>query len=116
MLRELSVRNICGISAADLEFRGSLVAITGESGSGKSSLVRSLELMAGKRSTSSVIRSSENAGSVWGVFDFPQGALTVKRKSGPTQRQYSATSAGLGSLGPPRSNSDQNHRSTSTVS
>ncbi|ACZ19132.1 AAA family ATPase [Thermanaerovibrio acidaminovorans] len=79
MLRELSVRNICGISAADLEFRGSLVAITGESGSGKSSLVRSLELMAGKRSTSSVIRSSENAGSVWGVFDFPQGALTVKR-------------------------------------
>jgi len=49
VLEELHVKNIGGITTASLRLRGNFIAITGESGSGKSSLVRALELLAGKR-------------------------------------------------------------------
>ena len=39
---ELGIRNIGGITQADISFRGRFIAITGESGAGKSSVVRSL--------------------------------------------------------------------------
>ena len=45
MLSELMVTNVGGIREASLHFRGNFIVITGESGAGKSSLVRALELV-----------------------------------------------------------------------
>jgi len=68
MLEELHVRNIGGIRQADLTFRGSFIAITGESGAGKSSLIRALELASGKRAQASLIRAGNDEAQVHAVL------------------------------------------------
>lgn len=68
MLEELRVKNIGGIRQADLFFRGPFIAITGESGAGKSSLIRALELASGKRAQASLIRAGTDGGEVHAVL------------------------------------------------
>jgi len=68
MLRELHLKNIGGISRASLKFKGSFTVITGESGAGKSSLIRGLELIAGKRSQSSFIKAGKEEAQIEAVF------------------------------------------------
>ncbi len=68
MLEELHVSNIGGIRSASLKFREGLVVITGESGAGKSSLVRALELVSGKRAQSALIRSGAGEAEVQAVL------------------------------------------------
>lgn len=67
-LSEFSVQNIGGIQRARLELHSRFIAVTGESGAGKSSLVRALEYLAGKRAQVSSIRHGCEEGEVWGVF------------------------------------------------
>ena len=67
-LSEFTVQNIGGIQKARLLLHGQFIAVTGESGAGKSSLVRALEYLAGKRAQTSSIRQSFEEGEVWGVF------------------------------------------------
>ncbi|HDQ93160.1 MAG TPA: ATP-binding cassette domain-containing protein, partial [Synergistetes bacterium] len=69
MLSELIVSNIGGIRDATLNFRGKFIAITGESGAGKSSLVRALELASGKRAQSSQIRAGVDEAEVQAVLE-----------------------------------------------
>ncbi len=89
MIEELHLENIGGIEEAQLCFSPGLTAITGESGAGKSSLVRALELVAGKRSASTMIKAGSDNGSVEAVFDSPssenippweEGKLFIKRE------------------------------------
>ena len=68
MLEELHVKNIRGITTASLKLQGNFTAVTGESGAGKSSLVRALELLAGKRAQVSYLRVGEALGEVEGAF------------------------------------------------
>ena len=56
MIEHLHLTNLGGISSAQLDFGGSFIAITGESGAGKTSLVRAMELISGKRAQISLIR------------------------------------------------------------
>jgi DNA repair protein RecN (Recombination protein N) len=67
-LTEFSVQNIGGIQKARLGLSGRFIAVTGESGAGKSSLVRALEYLAGKRAQTSSIRHGFEEGEVWGIF------------------------------------------------
>jgi len=77
MLSELLVTNVGGIRDAKLHFRGKFIVITGESGAGKSSLVRALELASGKRAQSSLIRSGVEEAEVQAVLemDGPMASL-----------------------------------------
>lgn len=68
MIERLIIRNIGGIKAAELEFSPGLNVITGESGAGKSSVVRSLELLAGTRGGVKFIRAGESKGVVEADF------------------------------------------------
>ena len=61
MLEELLVHGVGGIKEAKLDFHGNFIVITGESGSGKSSLVRALEFITGKRAAASIIHTLEDA-------------------------------------------------------
>jgi len=103
MLSELIVTNVGGIRDAKLIFRGRFIAITGESGAGKSSLVRALELASGKRAQSSLIRAGVEEAEVQAVLEMgnampslpdylqPQeGFLVVKRivSSGGKAKTY----------------------------
>jgi DNA repair protein RecN (Recombination protein N) len=73
-----------GIGRCELSFDKGLTVVTGESGAGKSSVVRAMELVAGKRGQSSVIRAGEEEASVDAVFNTDKqqssdGVFLVKR-------------------------------------
>lgn len=68
MIEEISIRNVGGISSVSMRLETGFTVITGESGAGKSSLVRALELIGGKRSQTLFIRSGEEEASVEAVF------------------------------------------------
>lgn len=68
MLEKLNIKNIGGIREVELEFSSGLNVITGESGAGKSSIIRSLELLSGSRGGVKFIRAGENKGEVEAFF------------------------------------------------
>lgn len=61
MIEELVVKGIGGIRCAELSFYGNFIVITGESGAGKSSLVRALEFITGKKANAADIHLSEES-------------------------------------------------------
>ena len=61
MIEELSIRSIGGIKSASLSFDGDFIVITGESGAGKSSLVRALEFISGRRAQVNYIRTADDS-------------------------------------------------------
>lgn len=81
MLVHLYVENLMLIEKTQPSFDSSFIAITGESGSGKSSLIEALRLALGAKSTPEMIRRGEVSGSVRVTFDlsaldpFTQGRL-----------------------------------------
>ncbi len=91
LIEELHIKGIGGIDEAELRFSPGLTAITGESGAGKSSVVRALELISGKRASSSMIKADKEAASVEAIFSsddrspddsglFEEGRLFVERE------------------------------------
>lgn len=64
MIEEIRVRGVGGIKEAGLAFRKNFIVITGESGSGKSSLVRAMEFIAGKRAQTNNINALEESADV----------------------------------------------------
>lgn len=68
MLAQLSIRNFALIESADIDFPSGFIALTGETGSGKSILLGALNLILGERADYSVIRDSEKKTIVEGVF------------------------------------------------
>ncbi|MDR1742130.1 MAG: AAA family ATPase [Synergistaceae bacterium] len=90
MLERLTIRNVGGLSSCSMSFGGGLTVLTGESGAGKSSVVRAVELAAGQRSRASLVRASEDCASVNAEFSVPaalalpgapsDGRLTVRRE------------------------------------
>ena len=74
---ELGIRNIGGITQADISFSGRFIAITGESGAGKSSVVRALELLTGSRSAAGVLHAGTEQGEVCLAFEPLPGKTAV---------------------------------------
>jgi DNA repair protein RecN (Recombination protein N) len=70
MLTRLTIRNIVLIEALDLDFRGGLGVLTGETGAGKSILLDALGLVLGNRAESGLVRSGEDKASVTATFEF----------------------------------------------
>ncbi|MDR2137521.1 MAG: AAA family ATPase [Synergistaceae bacterium] len=68
MLERLSIRNVGGIGRCEISFEKGFTVITGESGAGKSSIVRAIELVSGKRGQSALIRAGEEEATVDAVF------------------------------------------------
>ena len=76
MLSHLSIRNFALIDRLDLELDGGFVAVTGETGAGKSIVFGALTLLVGGRATSEVIRSGEETTTVQGLFTVGGDART----------------------------------------
>ena len=68
MIEELEIRGVGGIIGAKLSFGGDFIVITGESGSGKSSLVRAMEFISGRRAQAADIHSNEESCEVSAVM------------------------------------------------
>lgn len=68
MLKHLEVKNFALIDDLSIDFPDGLTAITGETGSGKSILLESLQLLFGKRSDAEYIRTGTTKAVVSGRF------------------------------------------------
>ena len=94
MIQRVNISNIGGIREAELRFTAGLNVITGESGAGKSSVVRSLELLTGSRGGVKYIRAGESRGNVEAVFD----GVTITReilRTGRSRAKVDGVNIGL---------------------
>ncbi len=78
MLKSLSINGFTLIAQAEVNFRQGFTAITGETGAGKSVLLKALRMVCGDKSQSSMVRTGEEKAVVEGTFDI-QGESSVKR-------------------------------------
>ena len=74
MLERLIVQGLGIIDAVEIELTPGFVALTGETGAGKSLLVTSLELLAGRRASAELVRTGDDRLRVEGWFGFDRGS------------------------------------------
>lgn len=75
MLTNLSIRNLALVAELQWELSAGLVAVTGETGAGKSVIVGALKLILGERADKGIIRNGEEFCSVEAVFDVVDNQL-----------------------------------------
>ena len=69
MLRELRLNNLAIIKNLDLEFNDKFIALTGETGAGKSIILNGISLLIGERSHADMIRNGTQGLFAEGVFE-----------------------------------------------
>ena len=69
MLRELRLNNLAIIKNLDLEFNEKFIALTGETGAGKSIILNGISLLIGERSHTEMIRNGEENLFAEGIFE-----------------------------------------------
>ena len=72
MLRELRLNNLAIIKNLNLEFNEGLIAMTGETGAGKSIILDGISLLIGERNQTEMIRTGEESLFAEGVFDLSE--------------------------------------------
>ena len=78
MLRSLYIENIAVAKELEISFSEGFSVLTGETGSGKSVIIDSLEMLAGGKIGREAIRSGEDRASVSGIFEvLDRGAVKV---------------------------------------
>jgi len=76
MLRELRIANVAIIDALALSFAPGLNVLTGETGAGKSIIMRSLGLLCGERATPDMIRTDTDEAEIEGLFELEPAKLS----------------------------------------
>ncbi|MEK9771362.1 MAG: DNA repair protein RecN [Nitrosomonadales bacterium] len=69
MLQQLTINNYVIVNQLDLEFDKGFIALTGETGAGKSILIDALSLALGQRSESNLVRKGFDKADIVAVFD-----------------------------------------------
>ncbi len=73
MLRELVIKDFVIVDSQHLELEGGLVAITGETGTGKSLIIDAISLLKGGRAVEGMIRRDRKSAVIEGLFDLSSG-------------------------------------------
>ncbi len=68
MLRSLHIENLAVIRKVDIDFSEGFIALTGETGAGKSIIINSINLLLGAKADKELIRTGEASATVSGVF------------------------------------------------
>ncbi len=79
MLVQLNIKNFAIVDEAELEFSTGLNIITGETGAGKSILIKALTTLAGGRVSSDLIRQGADQASISGVFEVSEDHPALAR-------------------------------------
>ncbi len=74
MLASLRIRNFALVEALEWEIPAGFVAITGETGAGKSILIGGLKLLLGERADKSAIRAGESECVIEAIAQLPEGS------------------------------------------
>src|ERR1700745_4071522 len=72
MLRELRIANFAIIDELALSFAPGMNVLTGETGAGKSIIMRAIGLLCGGRAAADLIRSDAEEAEIEGVFDLQE--------------------------------------------
>jgi DNA repair protein RecN (Recombination protein N) len=80
MLEYLRIRNLALIEDVALEFGSGLNVITGETGAGKSFILRALDFLTGERLERDMVRSGADAASVESLFALQDGDVVLRRE------------------------------------
>ena len=78
MLTNLSIKGLAIIDSLDIEFGGGLNVITGETGAGKSILIKALNLLMGGKANAEHVRRGANQALVSGVFELQREHPALK--------------------------------------
>lgn len=78
-LSELRIKDLGVIADATLPLGPGLIAVTGETGAGKTMVVTALGLLLGERADASVVRAGANAASVEGIWDLSAASESVTK-------------------------------------
>jgi DNA repair protein RecN (Recombination protein N) len=82
MLRELRISNLAIIDALELSFAPGMNVLTGETGAGKSIIMRAIGLLCGDRATADLIRTDADEAEVEGLFDLDEAGAALLRDNG----------------------------------
>jgi len=82
MLRELRLNNLAIIKNLNLEFNEGLIAMTGETGAGKSIILDGISLLIGERNQTEMIRTGEESLFAEGVFDLSEEQMQRLKRIG----------------------------------
>jgi DNA repair protein RecN (Recombination protein N) len=80
MLELLRIQNLALIEDLELEFSSGLNVLTGETGAGKSFILRALDFVLGEKLPSESIRPGEDRARVEALFSLPEGDYAIKRE------------------------------------
>ena len=69
MLKQLSIKGFTLIDHAEVPFHEGFTAITGETGAGKSVLLKALRMVCGDKAQASMVRTGEDKAVIEGIFD-----------------------------------------------
>lgn len=72
MLRELRIQNLAIIDEIQLSFEAGMNVLTGETGAGKSIIMRAVALLCGARATPDLLRSDADEAAIEGLFELTE--------------------------------------------
>ena len=78
MLRELKIANLALIDTLRLTFANGLTVFTGETGAGKSIVLAAISLLAGGKTSPSIIRTGAETATVEALFEIPAGKSRLR--------------------------------------
>lgn len=78
MLQKLSIRNFAIIDDLSISFEKGLSVLTGETGAGKSIIIKAVDLILGGRASVDLIRSSEESAELEALFEVPPASNAAK--------------------------------------
>ncbi len=80
MLSVLRVMNLGVIGEVEMDLPGGLIALTGETGAGKTMIVSAIELLLGSKAIPEMIREGEESAEVTGLFSDGVSELVLRRE------------------------------------
>lgn len=80
MLELLRIRNLALIEDAELEFSPGLNTLTGETGAGKSFIMRAVDFLMGERMDKKLVRPGAEKATVEALFVLPEGETVIRRE------------------------------------
>jgi DNA repair ATPase RecN len=88
MLADLRIRSLAVIEDLEIAFEPGFNVITGETGAGKTMLMRALALVLGGRGDVDLVREGEAEAEIEALFAGPAIGAARARRSGTTPRRY----------------------------
>ncbi|MDD3313738.1 AAA family ATPase [Pseudodesulfovibrio sp.] len=80
MLELLRIKNLALIEDVELEFSHGLNALTGETGAGKSFIMRAVDFLMGERMDPKLVRPGAEKATVEALFVLPEGETVIRRE------------------------------------